>query len=99
MSKNKPDPDQVVALEKAIEKKYGKEAVQNPMSNWTPEKEEMYLAQLREIERRLEEIKETLDKVNLNGFFISKKLLNRENNPRTCPVCGVYSFDKSLSHT
>lgn len=91
---NKPDSDQIAALEKAIEKKYGKEAVQNPKSNWTPEKEKEYLQQLKEIEKRLAQIEETLDKVNLNGFFISKKLLNRENNPRTCPVCGIYSFDK-----
>jgi len=91
---SKPDSDQIAALEKAIVKKYGRPAVQNPKANWTDEKEKEYLEQLKEIEKRITQIEETLEKVNLNGFFISKKLLNKENDPRTCPECGVYSFDK-----
>ena len=31
-------------------------------------------------------------KINIDGLFISKKLLNKDSN-RSCPVCHVYSFD------
>ena len=44
----KKDLNYIASLEKAISKKYGKEAVQNPSSNWTPEKEKEYLEQLKE---------------------------------------------------
>ena len=37
---NKKDLNYIAGLEKAIKKKYGDEAVQNPASHWTPEKEE-----------------------------------------------------------
>ena len=33
------NPDRVAAIEQAIAKKYGKEAIQNPKANWTEEKE------------------------------------------------------------
>ena len=32
------------------------------------------------------------DKVEVDGFLISKKLLNRDNN-RICPICDIYSFE------
>lgn len=32
-------PNQIVAIEKAIAEKYGKEAVQNPKGNWDESKE------------------------------------------------------------
>ena len=35
---------------------------------------------------------EASNKVENDGFFVSKKLLNKESQ-RTCPVCNVYSFD------
>ena len=42
------DLNYIAGLEKAIKQKYGEEAVQNPSSNWTPEKEKEYLQQLKE---------------------------------------------------
>ena len=44
----KKDLNYIAGLEKAIKQKYGEEAVQNPSSNWTPEKEKEYLQQLKE---------------------------------------------------
>ena len=36
---NKKDPNYVVKLEKAIAKKYGDEAIENPKKHWSDEKE------------------------------------------------------------
>ena len=41
-------------------------------------------------QRKIEEAK---DKVEVDGFLISKKLLSRDSE-RICPVCETYSFDK-----
>ena len=89
----KKDPNYVVKIEKAIAAKYGKEAVQNPRQNWTEEKERDFLEKLKASTRRMHELAQKDEKVEVNGVLISKKLLIRETN-RECPVCSVYSFDK-----
>jgi phage FluMu gp28-like protein len=89
MSKKK-DPDYVVKVEKAIAKKYGEEAIQNPKANWTDEKEKEYLAELKTLYSTHED-GEALNKQEVNGVLIPKKLLNNDSN-RTCPVCSNYSF-------
>jgi len=91
---SKRDYDTIAALEKAISDKYGDAAVEDPRSSWDDEKETEYLEQLRKISVRLEKISSDLEKVEFNGFFVTKKLLNREKNGRTCPSCESYSFDK-----
>ena len=35
--------------------------------------------------------KENAERIEKDGFFISKKLINRESK-RNCPVCDIYSF-------
>ncbi len=92
MAKAKKDLNYVANVEKAISEKYGKEAVQNPKSNWTDEKEKEYLQQLKEIQKRSAALQEKIEKIEHNGFFVSKKLINKQSN-RTCPVCEVYSFE------
>jgi phage FluMu gp28-like protein len=89
MSKEK-DPNYVVKVEKAIAKKYGEETIQNPKANWTDEKEKEYLADLKTLYSNHEEA-EDLNKQEVNGVLIPKKLLNNDSN-RTCPVCNKYSF-------
>ena len=42
------DLDKVVAIEKAIAKKFGTETIANPKAFWTDEKEEEYLEQVKE---------------------------------------------------
>ena len=44
----KKDYNYIAALEKAIAEKYGKDAVQDFRSMWTPEKEKDYLSDLKE---------------------------------------------------
>ena len=85
------DLDYIVRLEKAIRLKYGDETIKNPASEWDQEKEKEYIEQMKIDVRKMDNIKEKLEKVEVDGFFVSKKLLNRDN-ARKCPVCTKYSF-------
>ena len=40
--------NKIAEIERAMAKKFGKEAITNPKSLWTDEKEEEYLEQLKE---------------------------------------------------
>ena len=86
MSKNY---DQIAAVEKAISEKYGEEAIVNPQSEWTEEKEKEYIKQSKELYNKNKRISEFADKIDVNGIKVSKKLLNRESL-RSCPVCGSF---------
>jgi len=72
---NSKDPNYVAKLEKAISAKYGSETIGNPKSNWDPNKEEEYLAQLSK-ENKLKY--EQGDK---------KSIKNRSTVTRKCNVC------------
>ena len=85
----KKDLNQIAKIEKAMSKKFGKESVVNPKSSWSDEKEKEYLQDLKEFYS--EESKEAADKINEDGFFITRNLINKEIN-RVCPVCETYSF-------
>ena len=87
----KKDLNYIVKLEKAITDKYGDVAVQDPRSNWNEQKEQEYLEQIKQLSEKERELKQSSERVEKDGFFISKKLLNKESN-RNCPVCGDYSF-------
>ena len=89
---SKKDQDYIANVEKAIAQKYGTDTIQNPKSNWTDEKEREYLFQLKKFSENERRQQDQEEKVETNGYFISKKLLNKETN-RTCPVCDTYSFD------
>tara|TARA_B100000214_G_scaffold87494_1_gene60094 strand:- start:112 stop:504 length:393 start_codon:yes stop_codon:yes gene_type:complete len=86
------DWDKLAKFEQAISKKYGTEAIQNPKGNWTDEKEQDYLEQIKRLAEKEIQLQEKNEKVEVNGILMPKKLLNRESN-RTCPVCDTYSFD------
>jgi len=86
------DPHYIVKVEKAIKKKYGYETIQNPKANWTPEKEKEYLKQIKDFYIRQQKLDEKSEKVEVDGIFVSKKLLNKKND-RSCPVCSIYSFN------
>ena len=81
--------DYIVNLEKAITQKYGKETIQNPKGNWDEGKEKEYLEQLKKISKKERTREEQSEKVEINGFLVSKKLLNRDKT-KNCPVCGSY---------
>ena len=85
------DLDYIVMLEKAIKTKYGESAIKNPRSEWGQEKEKEYLQQLKAFTHRESKMQEKKDKVEVDGFFVSKKLLIRDAQ-RNCPVCEKYSF-------
>ena len=87
----KKDWDQLAKFEKAISKKYGNAAIQDPKANWTDEKEREYLEQIKRLAEKEMQLLEKDEKVEVNGILVPKKLLNKESN-RTCPVCGTYSF-------
>ena len=87
----KKDLNYVAKVEKAILEKYGDEAIQNPKANWDEKKEQEYLAQLKKLSQKERKRQESKDKIDNNGFLISKKLLNKESE-RVCPVCENYSF-------
>ena len=90
--KKEKDPNLIAKIEQAIEKKYGKEAVTHPRNNWDDVKEQEYLKQIKELSKKEEIKKEKTEKVEKDGFLISKKLITKSSN-RTCPVCDVYSFN------
>jgi formylmethanofuran dehydrogenase subunit E len=85
----KKDYNYIAALEKAIAEKYGKDAVQDFRSMWTPEKEKDYLSDLKE--------KYDKEKTSKNEVFEVRGVEIRINSiatkkERTCPVCKTYSF-------
>lgn len=83
---SKKDWDKLAAYEKAISKKYGTEAIQNPKSNWDEEKERDYIEQQKLLYKKEIGIREAMEKVDHEGILISKKLLNRDSR-YPCPVC------------
>ena len=85
----KKDLNQIAKIEKAMSKKFGKESIVNPKSGWDDDKEKQYLKDLKDFYS--EESKEAEDKINEDGFFITRNLINKEVN-RVCPVCETYSF-------
>ena len=89
----KKDLNYIARLEQAIAKKYGEETIQNPRSTWTQEKEQKYLEEIKEIYKQELQSKGSDEKIEANGFFVSKKLLTNKED-RTCPACFVYSFEQ-----
>ena len=85
----KKDLNRIAKIEKAMSKKFGKESIVNPKSGWNDDKEKQYLEDLKDFYS--EESKEAEDKINEDGFFITRNLINKEIN-RVCPVCETYSF-------
>ena len=89
----KKDPNYVAKIEKAITEKYGEETIKHPKKDWDDEKEKEYLEQLKQL-HHLELHEEDIDKVEIEGVFVPRKLINK-NSERSCPICDTYSF---MSH-
>ena len=88
----KKDLNDIAKIEKAIAKRWGKDAVQNPKGNWDDEKEEKYLEQLKSLMKKEDARKQKSEKVKESGILIDKRLINNKDR-RGCPVCDIYSFD------
>tara|TARA_A100001515_G_scaffold89814_2_gene71423 strand:- start:6093 stop:6476 length:384 start_codon:yes stop_codon:yes gene_type:complete len=78
----------VAGLEKEIAKKYGTEAIQNPKGNWTEESEEEYEVQAKKVFEREFSHQEDNEKELVNGIYVSKKLIKKNNI--VCGVCRKY---------
>lgn len=78
----KKDQNYIAGLEKAIAKKYGEEAVENPAKHWSSEKEKKYLEQLKKIteNRASNKIEQEA------GFLLEEKLINRRKI-NSCQRC------------
>ena len=87
---SKKDQNYVANVERAIAKKYGQETVKHPKRDWDDEKEKEYLKQIKDL-HHLELQEEDVDKVEVEGVFVPRKLINK-NSERSCPVCNKYSF-------
>ena len=88
MSKDKLN--HIAAVEQAISKKYGDEAIQNPKANWDENKEKEYLQQMKEFYQKTQRIEESQEKVDVNGIKVSKKLFNRDAL-RSCSICSSFA--------
>jgi hypothetical protein len=89
---SRKDLNYIAKLEKAIADQYGTESVQHPRSNWTKEKELDYLNQIKQRHKKDTKQRESAEKINKDGFFVSKKLLTKDED-RVCPACFEYSFN------
>ena len=88
---NKKDYTYIASVEKAITEKYGKETVQDFRSDWSKEKEEIYLSQLKSRNNKKTEIKNTKQIIEAGDAIIRKRAGGKKPS-RTCPVCKTYSF-------
>ena len=88
----KKDLNKIVKIEKAIAKKFGQEAIVNPKSKWDDEKEKEYLQQLKEFYLRQRKKADNDEKINEEGFLLSKNLINRESK-RVCTTCSENFFN------
>ena len=82
----KKDLNYIAGLEKAIKKKYGEEAVENPAKFWDKEKEKDYIQQLEEFVEKQKKIEQESEAENVDGILVSRKLLNKEGI-FNCPTC------------
>ena len=89
----KYDPTHIAEIEKAIKEKYGDKAIINPKSKWDDEKEQEYLDELKKMLEKDKASYHKPESIDNNGILITKKLINKDNVKRTCPVCKKYSFD------
>ncbi len=82
----------IQALEKAVKEKYGEQATLNPKQLWDEQLEEEYIQSVKKVHKNEYSNLMTQEKVEVDGFSMPKKLLNKSN--KECSMCKVYSFNK-----
>tara|TARA_Y100000114_G_C11756672_1_gene327208 strand:+ start:593 stop:967 length:375 start_codon:yes stop_codon:yes gene_type:complete len=87
MTKSQND---IVRIEKAIKKKYGEEAIQNPKKFWTKEKEKKYLEELRQFHEQ-RQVNNLEEQFQINEVKVKNKKFSHQVD-KTCPICSTYSF-------
>lgn len=89
---DKKDPRYLPLLEKAIEERWGPEAIKHPLKDWDDKKEEEYKKQLQGLLEKKKFQKKADPKLVENaGFYIDEELFNKDTD-RTCSRCNTYSF-------
>ena len=68
------DPNFLVKLERAISERWGEEAIENPKSHWTPEKEKKHSEEVKEFYKRKAFRDAKNSKEKYKGFLISNLL-------------------------
>lgn len=81
---------QIMALEKAIEEKYGEIAVLPPQSLWNTEKEKAYLEQAKGVAKYYRQSPEE-DYKDQGGFLLKEKLINKKNFT-CCSYCKEQAY-------
>ena len=81
----------IAGVEKAIVKKYGRNAAQDFRSTWDPSMEKEYLQQLKERNKKIDNYNSQKEVIEVGEVLITKRLSD-PNNSRTCPACKTYSF-------
>jgi hypothetical protein len=94
------DLNYIAGLEKAIKKKYGDEAIENPSKHWDKEKEKDYIAQLEEFVEKQKKFEHSHDVENVGGVLVSRKLLNKEGI-LICSTCKsrLKTINDDIYHT
>jgi len=87
----KKDLNKIAKIENAIAKKFGNEAIVNPKSLWTDEKEQEYLQQMKDFYSKQRKKKDNNEKTEEEGFLLAKNLISKESE-RICATCNTYSF-------
>ena len=80
------DLNYIAGLEKAIRKKYGEEAIENPSKHWDQDKELDYISQLEKFVEKQRNSEAQKELENVDGVLVSRKLLNKEGI-LNCPTC------------
>lgn len=83
------DFNKIARAERSIETKYGKEAVINPRSNWTDEKELQYVKEIQKISLTYASCNTPKKEIIKDGYIV---LESPSNAHRICPSCKEYSF-------
>ena len=89
----KHDLNYIAALEKAMKEQYGNKSIENPRGDWDPQKQKQLLEDSKELLKKEYAAESNVEKIDLDGVLIPKKLINRNNN-KNCSVCNEYSFNK-----
>ena len=89
---SKLDLNEVAKYEKAIKERYGDTAIKNPKSDWTKEKEQEFIEQMKQFYKRLEQSESSENREQRSGYLISKNF-KKVKSTRECATCESYSFD------
>jgi hypothetical protein len=94
------DLNYIAGLEKAIKKKYGEEAIENPAKHWNQGKEKDYIQQLEEFVQKQKKSEREHDVENVAGVLVSHKLLNKEGI-LICSTCNkkLKTINDDIYHT